>query len=135
MEKRPVSLTVIAVILIIFTVLGVIGLATMGSNPAAMKMVAQMHMSIAVEQAWGALGAIVNLVCAYGILKGLPWSRVLYVVWGIIGIVVGFYISPMKAMLVISLIILVVFAALLWTNNANDWFSARGFMLTRERRR
>jgi hypothetical protein len=98
-------------------------------------MLEQMHISLAFEQAWSVLGAVVNLACAYGILKGLPWSRVLFVVWGVIGLVVGFYISPMKYVLVFSLIFLVVIAAFLWTNVANDWFNARGFMLKRERSR
>jgi hypothetical protein len=60
---------------------------------------------------------------------------VLYVAWGIIGLVVGAYISPMKASLVISLIILIVISIFLWSNNANDWFQARGLMLKRERSR
>jgi hypothetical protein len=53
-------------------------------------------------------------------------------VWGIIGLVVGFYISPMKASIVIGLILLVVICGFLWTNTANDWFQARGLMLKRE---
>ena len=133
MEKRPLSLTIIAWVLIIFALLGLYGVFTMGSNPLMMKMIEQMHISLAVEQAWGVLGAIVNIVCAYGILKGMPWSRVLYVVWGVIGLVVGLYISPMKMVLVLSLVFLVVIAAFLFGNKANDWFSARGFMLSRER--
>jgi hypothetical protein len=133
MEKRPLSLTIIAWLLIAFSVVGLYGVFTMGSNPIMMKMIEQMHISLAVEQAWGVLGAIVNIVCAYGILKGMPWSRVLYVVWGVIGLLVGLYISPMKMVLVLSLVFLVVIAAFLFTNKANDWFSARGFMLSRER--
>ena len=133
MEKRPVSLTIVGGLLIILALLGLYGVATMGSNAIALNMLKQMHVPLALEQGWGALGALVNLVCAYGILKGLPWSRVLYVFWGIIGIIVSFYISPMKAAVVVGLIILVVIAAFLWTNSANDWFSARGFMLKRER--
>ena len=82
MGKRPLSLTIIGWLLILFTVLGLYGVITMGSNPVAMKMLEQMHVSLAFEQAWGTLGAVINLACAYGILKGLPWSRVLYVVWG-----------------------------------------------------
>ena len=132
MEKRPLSLTIIACLLIVFTLLGLIGVATMGSNAVAMKALQQMHISLRVEQAWGLLGAIVNLACAYGILKGQPWSRVLYVVWGIIGLVVGLYISPMKYVLVISLIFLVVISIFLFSEKANDWFSARGLMLKRE---
>jgi hypothetical protein len=133
MDKRPVSLTVIAWVLIVFSLFGLFGVITMGSNPVATKMLEQMHVSLLFEQVWGVIGCIINLICAYGILKGLPWSRVLYVVWGVIGLVVGFYISPMKAAVVISLIFLIVIAAFLFTNTANDWFAARGFMLKRER--
>ena len=132
MEKRPTSMTVIGWLLIVFTALGLYGVVTMGSNPVVMKMLAQMHISLLFEQAWGVLGAIINLACAYGILKGLPWSRVLYVVWGVIGLVVALYISPIKYVLVFSAIFLVVIAAFLWTNTANGWFSARGLALKRE---
>jgi membrane protein YdbS with pleckstrin-like domain len=135
MEKRPLSLTIIGWLLVVFTLFGLYGLATMGSNPVATKMLEQMHVSLRFEQAWGLLGSVVNLVCAYGILKGIPWSRVLFVVWGVIGLVVGFYISPIKYVLVFSLVFIVVIAAFLWTNAANDWFQARGFMLKRERSR
>ena len=98
----------------------------------AMKMLQQMHVSLMVQQVWGAVGAIVTIVCAYGILKGLPWSRVLYVAWGIVGLVIGFYISPIKAFLVLSLIFLVVISVFLFSDKANDWFQARGLMLKRE---
>lgn len=135
MEKRPLSLTIIGWLLIVFTLFGLYGVFTMGSNPVATKMLAQMHVSLLFEQVWGVIGAVINLACAYGILKGLPWSRVLYVVFGIISLVVSFYISPMKAAIVLGLVLLVVIAAFLWTNNANDWFQARGFMLKRERSR
>jgi multisubunit Na+/H+ antiporter MnhC subunit len=132
MEKRPLSLTIIAWVLIVISVLALIGAFTMGSNPAMMKMIDQMHLSLMVEQAWTVLGVIINLIVAYGILKGQPWSRVLYVLWGIIGLVVGFFISPMKAALVLSLVILVVISIFLFSEKANEWFSARGFMLKRE---
>jgi len=134
MEKRPLSLTIIAWFLIIFSLLGLYGVATMGSNPVAMKMIEQMHSSLRFQQAWGVLGALINIVCAYGILKGLPWSRVLYVLWGVISVAVGFYMSPMKVVVLVTLVILVVIAFFLFTEKANDWFSARGFMLSRERR-
>ena len=35
-------------------------------------------------------GAAVALVSAYGIFKGLPWSRVLYVGWSVIALAIGF---------------------------------------------
>lgn len=132
MEKRPLSLTIIAWVLVVLSVLALVGMFTMGSNPAMVKAMQQMHVSLAFERTWTAVGVIINLIVAYGILKGQPWSRVLYVVWGIIGLVIGFFISPMKAALVISLVVLVVIGAFLYTAAANDWFSARGLMLRRE---
>ena len=135
MQKRPTSITVIAIVLLVFTLLGVVGLVTAASNAEMTKVLAQMHMSLPVYEAYGALGIIINLVCIYGFFKGLPWSRVLYLVWGVIGLVIGFYISPMKASVVIALVVLVVVCVFLWTNTANDWFQARGLMLSRERSR
>lgn len=132
MEKRPLSLTIIAWVLVVLSLLALVGAFTMQSNPAMVKAIEQMHLSIAFEQAWTVVGVIINLIVAYGIFKGQPWSRVLYVVWGIIGLVVGFFISPMKAALVISLIVLVVISAFLFGEKGNDWFSARGLMLKRE---
>lgn len=132
MTKRPVSLTIIAWILIVLGLLGLYGAATLGSNPMAAKMLAQSPVPLVVNQLWSALGAIVGFIVAYGIFKGQPWSRILYVVWSIIQILVNLYISPMKALLVVSVIVLVVFSIFLFGEKANDWFSARGFMLKRE---
>ena len=128
-------MTVIAWLLIVLSLLGLAAVFAMGSNPAMTQAAQQMHMSMAFLQGWSVLGTVITLACAYGILKGLPWSRVLYLVWGVIGLVVSFYTSPQKASVVIALIILVVVCAFLWTNTANDWFQARGFMLSREGRR
>jgi len=132
MEKRPLSLTIIAWVLVVLSVLALVGMFTMGSNPAMVKAMQQMHVSLAFERAWTVVGVIINLIVAYGIFKGQPWSRVLYVVWGIIGLIAGFFISPMKAALVVSLIILVVISIFLFGEKGNDWFSARGLMLKRE---
>lgn len=132
MEKRPLSLTIIAWFLVVMSLLGLYGAITIGSNQVALKMINQMGIPLLFEQVWGAIGAVVSLICAYGIFKGQPWSRVLYVVWGLIGLVVGFFVSPMKSVLVLSLIFLVVISIFLFSDKANDWFSARGLMLKRE---
>lgn len=126
-------MTVIGVLLIIFALFGLYGMVMAGSNPMMSQMLTRMHMSLLMYQAYTAVGLVISLLCAYGIFKGLPWSRVLYLLWGIIGLVVGMYISPIKAALVLSLVFLVIICGFLWTNTANDWFSARGLMLKRER--
>ena len=132
MEKRPLSLTVIAWLLIALSLLALIGTFAMQSNPQMVKMQEQMHTPVLFQHAWTVLGVIIDLIVAYGIFKGQPWSRVLYVIWGIIGLVVGFFILPQKAYLVFSLIVLVVISIFLFSARANEYFSARGFMLKRE---
>ena len=132
MTKRPISLTIIACILILGALFGIYTALTIGSNPMMLKMQEQTHVPLLYSQISTAIGVIVGLVVAYGIFKGQPWSRVLYVVWGIISLVIGFYTVPIKAALVLSLVILVVVSIFLFREPANDWFSARGFMLKRE---
>ena len=132
MQKRPLSMTIIGWLLIILALFGLYGAFTMGSNPIAMKMLAEMHASLLFQQVWSVIGVIVTLICAYGILKGQPWSRVLYVAWGLIGIVVAFFTSPMKSLIVFSVIVLVVISAFLFSLKANEWFAARGLALRRE---
>jgi hypothetical protein len=132
MEKRPLSLTIIAWFLIVVSLIGLYGVITMGSNPVAMKMLEQSHVPLMFQQVWGVINCIVTLICAYGILKGFPWSRVLYVAWSVISLVVGFFTSPMKVVLVLSVIFLVVIAAFLFSLRGNEWFAARGLSLKRE---
>ena len=131
-QKRPVSLTIIAWVLIVLSLLALVGVFTMKSNAAMMKMMDQMPVSLLFYQGWTVFGVIIDLIVAYGIFKAQPWSRVLYVVWSIIGLVVGFFISPQKAYLVLGLIVLIVISIFLYSEKANDWFSARGLMLKRE---
>lgn len=130
--KRPLSLTIIAWVLIVFSLFGLYGVFTMGSNPMMMKIIEENHLSLQFQQAWGVAGVIVNFIVAYGIFKGLPWSRVLYVVWGVVGLVVGYFTAPMMLAVMIGLIVLVVVSAFLFSNRANEWFAARGFALKRE---
>lgn len=130
--KRPLSMTIIAWFLIVFALFGLYGVFTMGSNPMMTKMLAEMHTSLLFQQVWGTIGCIVNLICAYGIFKGLPWSRVLYVGWSLVGIVVAFFISPMKSVILLSVLFLLVIGYFLFSLKGNEWFAARGLALTRE---
>jgi hypothetical protein len=132
MAKRPLSITIIGWLLVVFSLFGLFGVFTMGSNPEITKMLERTGGSLMFQQVWGVISAIVTLVCAYGILKGQPWSRVLYVGFGILGLAVAFFTSPMKSLLLISLLFLVVIGVFLFSLKGNEWFAARGLALTRE---
>ena len=58
MEKRPTSITVIGVVLLLFTLLGVAGLVMTASNAAMTKEIEKMHISLPLYQAFGAAGII-----------------------------------------------------------------------------
>jgi hypothetical protein len=135
MTKRPLSLTIIAWILIVLGLIGLYGAVTMGSNPMMTKMLANSPVPLVFNQVWSVIGCLVGFIVAYGIFKAQPWSRVLYVAWSLIQIGVGLYISPMKSLLVFSFVVLIVISIFLFSEKANDYFSARGLMLRREAER
>ena len=51
MHKRPVSLTVIAWVIIVLSLFGVAGLVMAGTNPVMAKALEQMHMSLGMYRA------------------------------------------------------------------------------------
>jgi hypothetical protein len=131
MEKRPLSLTIIGWFLVISALMSLYSVLTMGSNEIAMRMLAQMHVSLLFQQVMAGIGIIIALVSAYGIFKGLPWSRVLYVGWGIIGMAIGFFTSPAKSMIILGSLFVLVIAFFLFRAAADRWFAAKGLQLQR----
>ena len=135
MEKRPLSLTIIAIILVLVSLLALVGIVMASTNAEmAAKMAEQSKVPLMYQHVWSGLGIIVTLIVAYGIIKGQPWSRVLYVVWGVLGLVVGYFMGSPALGMIIAFIILVVISAFLFGDKANSWFAARGFALKREDR-
>jgi hypothetical protein len=132
MSNRPISLTIIAWALLILTVLGIVGIVTIEKNPAMMDMLAKSGTSLNMYRAQGVVGSLVNLAVVYGIFKGQPWSRVLYVAWGIISIALTAMLTPIVSALVLGVVILLVIGFFLFSLRANEYFAARGLALRRE---
>jgi hypothetical protein len=133
MDKRPLSLTIIGWFLVVTGLFGAYAALTMGSNEMARQMMADNGMSLRFQQALGVIGAVVVLASAYGIFKGLPWSRVLYVGWMIVSILIGLLTSPFKGMLMLSVLFVVVIGYFLFRPEADEWFAAKGLQLQRGR--
>ena len=131
MEKRPLPLTIIGWFLILGGLFGAYSALTMGSNEVALRMMEDSGMSLRFQQALAVIGAAVALVSAYGIFKGLPWSRVLYVGWSVIALAIGLATSPFKGIMMLSVLFLVVIAYFLFRPEADSWFAARGLQLQR----
>jgi len=68
------------------------------------------------------VGLIVTVMCGIAMLKGQNWSRYLYVIWSIIGTVIGITTSPMKAVMIPGIVVFLVIAFFLFRPKANAFF-------------
>ena len=121
--QRPTSLTIIGWLLIVFGALGLISQLMLPSDTMAQQMLAESPMPLSVHMAVGIIAGLVSIASGYGILKGLNWSRYLYVAWGVIAIVFALLTSPFTYILIISVAILAVVAFFLFREPANAWFT------------
>jgi len=102
MKIRPLSITVIAWVLI------VMGLIAIGLTPLAWNVVlrqrpyaieelmARSSIPLPVQNVLSLLGALVTLASGVGVFYGRSWGRVLYVAWSVIRFLPGLATSPMK---------------------------------------
>lgn len=122
MNKRPLSLTIIAWFLIISSAFGVFSTLTMFDNPVVAQMLERSPFSLGVHQAIGVVSAVINLACGYGILKGLNWSRYLYVAAGLLGLIFGLLTVPIISTLLLGAIFLAVISYFLFRPSGSAWF-------------
>ena len=132
MDKRPTSLTIIAWLLIIGAVFSVISTFTMQSNPMALKMMAGSPLPVWAHQAFAFLGAVVITACGYGVLKGLSWSRLLYIGWSGIALLFNLMTVPIISILAFGVLFLAVMAFFLFRPAANAWFARDGRVVGQE---
>lgn len=123
METRPTSVTVIAWIIIISALFSLYGITTMTRNPIAARMLAQSPLPLSVHVGFAVVGSAVTLVAGYGVLKGYPWSRWLYIGWGVLSLVFSLITVPVISVIVVTLLFLIVMAFFLFRPAANNWFN------------
>jgi len=122
-KMRPVSITVIAWILIVMAGISLLANAAMTGNPKVQEIMEKTPLPIPVQYAMMYAGLAVTIISAVGMLKGGNWARWLYVIWGAIGFAVGMATSPAKAMMIPGLIVFVVVVVFLFRPNANEFFA------------
>ena len=123
MFKRPLSVTIIAWFLIVSSVLSVFTFWTTLNSPMGQQILAQSPLPRSVHMAFAAFGLVLNLVIGVALLKRQNWARYLYVGFGLLGIVMGLVTSPIKAVVLLSVIFLAVIAFFLFRKPSNDWFA------------
>jgi hypothetical protein len=123
--QRPTSLTIIGWFLIVIAAFGLISQLTMQNNPMAQQLLAESPLPAWFHMALGIVGAVVTAACGYGVLKGLNWSRYLYVGWSLIGLLIGYLTVPFTSITLLSVLFLAVFAFFLFRPAANGWFTGQ----------
>jgi hypothetical protein len=106
MKVRPLSITVIAWLLVVMGLIA-IGLTplawnvVLGQRPYAIEeLMARSSIPLPVQNVLSLLGALVTLASGVGVFYGRSWGRVLYVAWSVIRFLLGLATSPMKLGLV-----------------------------------
>lgn len=123
--KRPTSLTIIGWFLIVIAGFTLVSQLTQQDNPALRQVLAESPLPAWFHLAFAILGCVAYAASGYGILKGLNWSRFLYVGWSVLATLFGFLTTPFTAILLFSLIFVLVIAFFLFRPAANEWFAGR----------
>jgi hypothetical protein len=124
MNERPKSITVVCWFLIISVAFSLIAIPWTINNPITQKIMAQSAIPISLQYAMMFVGLFITLLCSIAMLKRQNWARILYVVWNIIVIIYGIATSPMKAMAIPGLIVILIIAFFLFRPKANEYFKA-----------
>jgi hypothetical protein len=122
MNQRPTSITVISWILIVIGMISLITTTAMINNPTAQELMAKSPLPIPVQHALSYIGLLITIVCGIAMLKGKNWARLLYVIWGVIGFVIGIATSPMKAAMIPGFFIFAVIVFFLFRRKATAFF-------------
>lgn len=122
MTKRPTSISVISWILIVTGGISLITTTAMINNPDVQDMMAKTPIPIPVQYAMSYVGLLVTILSAVAMLKGANWARYLYVIWNLVGFVIGMATSPMKAAMIPSLVVFLVIAFFLFRPKATAFF-------------
>src|SRR5262245_37136235 len=117
--KRPTSVSVIAWILIVNSILSLIVTLVVIDNPIVMelmaKLMAKSPLPIPFQVMMGCVELLINIVLGNAMLSGRNWSRFLYLVWRFIVLVIGILTSPADIiMIALQIVGFVVFALVIY---------------------
>jgi hypothetical protein len=122
MKIRPTSVTVISWILVVMGGISLITGTLMSNNPITKGLMASSPLPVPVQYAIMYVGILVMIASGLAMLKGQNWARLLYVIWGAVGSLIGLATSPMKVAMIPGLIIYAVIVFSLFRPKVNRYF-------------
>ncbi len=128
MVYRPISVTVIAWLLIILGVFGLFGAAQMILRPnvESQKILAESPIPISVQRGMMVGGTLVELVCGVFMLRGRNWARLFFVVWSALSLSVWGAVSPHKLFMIPGVVMFAIEVFFLFRPAANAFFANNG---------
>jgi hypothetical protein len=124
--NRPTSVSVVAWILVVTSGISLFASTLALNNPMGRELMAYNLLPIPVQFALLYAGILFTVVAGIAMLKGMNWGRFLYVIWSIVGFLVGFTTSPLKAAMIPSLVVFGIFTFFLFRPKAEAYFSGKG---------
>lgn len=122
MDKRPLSVTIIAWFLIVSSIISAFTLWSSFDSPISQQVLADSPLPRSVHRAVAASSLALHLVIGVALLMRQNWARFLYVGLGLFSIVIQLIASPMLSIVVLSITFLVLIAFFLFRRPASDWF-------------
>jgi len=89
----------------------------------AKELMSRSIMPISIQYLMMYVGLLIMIVCGIAMLKGQNWARLLYVIWSIIGFVIGIATSPMKAAMIPGIVIFLIAVFFLFRPKAKVYFA------------
>lgn len=123
MQNRPLSVTIVGWVLILYGLLNAVGLAMAMNRPGADAIWSLSTMSVGLQQFIGFAGIAVSLIAGIGALKRQNWTRWLFIVWNIATLGLVLASEPRFLLVLPSLVIFVLIVFFLFRRPANAWFT------------
>jgi hypothetical protein len=120
---RPRSVTVIAWWLILSGLLGAYNSATLEMNPLAVQMAAQSAIPLHAQQLFGVINGAVVAASGIAFLKGIWWSRLAYLIWSLVSILISIFTVPLWLVAVLLVFYVIILSALC-RRSVNLWFES-----------
>jgi len=121
--KRPTSVSVISWFLIISGIISIAVSYYGFSNPMTQELMARSLLPVSIQYVLMFIGVIVTVVSGFAMLKGVNWSRQLYLGWSAIGMVIGLATAPIKVGLIPGAVLLLIIGFFLYRPKANAYFT------------
>lgn len=86
----------------------------MFNNAMALELMSKDPIPIPIQHAMPYAGILIMLISGIAMLKGQNWARLLYVIWSVIGFLIGIATSSMKVALIPSFVLFLVVAFFLF---------------------